>query len=79
MTCQAAALAGPLPPGKSTILESYAVLVRVLQPRPREIQQADPQRVQLLAPQHIVSPYAVASESTQVPRFPQIRHAHRPC
>jgi hypothetical protein len=66
VTCVGAALAQPLAPGKSTVLESYVVLVRVLQPRPRQIGQADPQRVLLRAPQHLVSPYAIASETTQV-------------
>ena len=66
MTCEAAMLAAPLAPGKSTTLESYAVLIHQLAPRPKEVEQGDPQRVVLRASQHVLAPYRMASESLQV-------------
>ena len=66
VTCEAAMLAAPLAPGKSTTLESYAVLIHQLAPRPKEVEQGDPQRVVLRASQHILAPYRMASESLQV-------------
>ncbi len=66
VSCEKVTLEAALAPGKSTILEAYSALTHQLVPRPREITQSENQRVLLRAPQHTLSPYPIASETTQV-------------
>lgn len=65
-TCEAVVLDTPLLPGKATTLETYSVLMNQLVPKPKEITQADVQRVLLTASRYPLSPYKIASASTQV-------------
>ena len=66
VSCEAVTLETALAPGKSTTLEAYSALIHQLVPRPREILQTENQRVLLTAPQHTLSPYPIASETTKV-------------
>lgn len=66
VSCEAVTLETALAPGKSTTLEAYSALIHQLVPRPREILQSENQRVLLTAPQHTLSPYPIASETTEV-------------
>lgn len=65
-SCQTVVLERPLQPGKKTTIETYSVLIHQQMPRPKQIEQADPQRVLLSASRNILSPYRIASQSTQV-------------
>ncbi len=66
VSCEEVTLETSLRPGKSMTLETYSSLVQQLKPKPRAITQSDNQRVLLTAAQHTLSPYPIASESTEV-------------
>lgn len=71
VTCEAVTLVTPIPPGKTTTVETYSVLMNQLTPKPKEIEQADVQRVLFTATRYVVSPYKIATASTQVGRTPK--------
>ncbi|BDA44122.1 Dolichyl-diphosphooligosaccharide-protein glycosyltransferase [Coccomyxa sp. Obi] len=65
-TCEAVVLDTPLLPGKATTLETYSILMNQLVPKPKEITQTDVQRVLFTASRYPLSPYKIATASTQV-------------
>lgn len=71
-TCEAVVLDTPLLPGKTTTLETYSVLMSQLVPKPKEITQTDVQRVLFTASRYPLSPYKIATASTQVSSSQQI-------
>lgn len=72
VTCEAVTLVTPIPPGKTTTVETYTVLLNQLTPKPKEIEQADVQRVLFTANRYVLSPYKIATASTQVRPAPKM-------
>lgn len=65
VTCEAVTLASPMLPGKTTTVETYSILMDQLIPKPKEITQQDVQRVLFTANRNVLSPYRIATASTQ--------------